>query len=158
MQVQISIVLENQAEFEQWTNNQALLYEGLRAGAAVEQGEDVADTPEPPAPSVTPGPPKKRRKRRTKAQMEADAAAPGPVPADAIGPAVEPDPVAKDDDGGKEYTLEDAMPILRAFIAEHNSPPLVKKLKALGVERVNEISPQYISVFLAELVAETTAV
>ena len=153
MQVQVSIVLENALEFERWTTQQALIADTVRRRDTAETTEaPVAEVvEEAPAPVVeTTTITRKKRKRRTKAQMEADAAA------DATGPSItpQPDPVATE--GVKEYTLEDAIPIMRAYIGEHNSPPLVAKLTEAGVERVNEIAPEKLSGFLAELVAETT--
>lgn len=172
MQVQVSIVLQDEREYADWVARQGMLEQFLQQEAAP-GSQDVeapvatspttpADTGEPTAPPTTVQ--KKKRKRRTKAEIAADdveraASATAEVAraeaADASGPAVE-SIVPKPDSGEKVYTLEDAMPIMRAFIREHNSPPLVKKLTALGVERVNEIAPEQVSAFLAELVAETT--
>ena len=153
MQIAVNMVFDSAREFAEWANTVGLISE---AGA-------VSDTPKPAMETTkdTPkAPPKVRRKRRTKQQIEDDSAADAHANAvtseaskdlgivDSITP--QPDPPA-----AREYTLEDALPILRAYLAVNDSAAMIAKLREYGATRVTEVDPTRVSAFLTELVDAT---
>ncbi len=148
MQIAVNMVFNSAREFAEWANTVGLISE---AGA-------VSDTPKPAmetTKATTPIPPKERRTRRTKKQIAEDKASATESGVAAVGEVVgsitpQPDPPA-----AREYTLEDALPILRAYLAANDSASMIAKLREYDATRVTEVDPTRVSAFLTELVDAT---
>ena len=147
MQIAVNMVFNSAREFAEWANTVGLISEA----------EVVSDTPKPAMETTkgTPTPPKERRKRRTKKQIAEDKASATESGVAAVGEVVgsitpQPDPPA-----AREYTLEDALPILRAYLAANDSASMIAKLREYDATRVTEVDPTRVSAFLTELVDAT---
>ena len=159
MQTQVIFAFNSTAEYEEWLQFQATAMTGPTFPVHPDTPPLTEPIAEPPKPT--------RRKRRTKKQIEADdaeraeAAVAEVARAEARDAAADASTETPEEVTGsitpvpdaREYTLQDAVPILRAYIATNGSPAVIAKLKEYGAKRINEVAPERLDEFLTELVA-----
>ena len=146
MQITVNMQFDTGDEFTEWA----------QAVGLVSQSKGTSDTPETTSP-----PSPEKRKRRTRKQIAEDkdkgaaVATPEPSPAAEAPPEVVGSITPQPDAPAKEYTLADAVEILRAYTNANGSANVIAKLREYDAGRITEIVPERVSAFLAELVAGT---